>query len=345
MTIFDLITSNELQAYWEEAVKGLPPYLGESLFDEAKKLGLDIKWIKGAKGLPVVLKPSAFDAAAIPRKRIGFDKISAQMPYFKESMYIDEELRQQLNMALETGNDAYITSIIENVFDDEMNLLKGARAQRERMRMMALTTGVISITANGQDYDYDYGLPGTHKVEASVSWSNAAADIIEDIRTGIDKIYGDTGVKPTRAVCTGKTFGYMRKNDIIKKSLLQLTNGTGYITDEQIKNYIFDILGIEIAVDDQMYVDESGTPQKFVQDDTFTLFPAGNVGTFTFGTTPEESDLLSGTSANVSVVDTGVAICTSKKIDPVNVDTKVSMICLPSLPVADQIYIIDVING
>ena len=75
MTIFDLITSNELQAYWEEAVKGLPPYLGESLFDEAKKLGLDIKWIKGAKGLPVVLKPSAFDAAAIPRKRIGFDTV------------------------------------------------------------------------------------------------------------------------------------------------------------------------------------------------------------------------------------------------------------------------------
>ena len=116
MTIFDLIKSQELAAYWTELSQDKDPYVGEELFPSDKKRGLDLKWIKGSKGLPVVLKTSAFDVAAIPRTRIGFEKLSAEMPYFKESMYIDEELRQDLNMVLETGNQAYIDSVINNVF-------------------------------------------------------------------------------------------------------------------------------------------------------------------------------------------------------------------------------------
>ena len=104
MSIFDLIKAPELTSYWEEHTKDMPPYLGEELFPADKKLGLKLDWIKGANGLPVVLKPSAFDVGAVPRPRIGFEKLSTQMPFFKESTYIDEELRQELNMVLETGN-------------------------------------------------------------------------------------------------------------------------------------------------------------------------------------------------------------------------------------------------
>ena len=163
MSIFDLVQSEALVAYWETLANQQPPYLGEELFPAQQKLGLDLKWIKGAKGLPVVLMPSAYDSKSKKRDRIGFDKLSAEMPFFKESTYIDEEMRQQLNMVLETGNQAYIDSVMNNVFDDEMRLLTGARAQRERMRMQALTTGAISISANGQDYDYDYQIPENHK--------------------------------------------------------------------------------------------------------------------------------------------------------------------------------------
>lgn len=35
--------------------------------------------------------------------------------------------------------------------------------------MMALTTGAISITANGQDFDFDYGMPATHKVTVTTA--------------------------------------------------------------------------------------------------------------------------------------------------------------------------------
>lgn len=87
-----------------------------------------------------------------------------------------------------------------------------------------------------------------------------------------------------------------------------------------------------------------GAAVKYVPDDTFVLFPTGNLGFTWFGTTQEESDLLSSGVANVSITDTGVAITTMPKSDPVNVETKVSMISLPSFEAADQIFIADVAN-
>lgn len=344
MSIFDLIKAPELTSYWEEHIQDMPPYLGEELFPADKKLGLKLDWIKGANGLPVVLKPSAFDVGAVPRARIGFDKLSTQMPFFKESTYVDEEMRQELNMVLETGNQAYIDAVVRRVFADETHLLEGARARREEMRMMALTTGAIAITANGQAYNYDYGMPADHKSEVTTSWSTTTSDPIEDMRTAMDKIEDDTGIRPTRGVCTRKTWGYLRKNEKIIKSIFVLSNGqVSALSDARLSQYLMDELGLELIVYGKRYKNDAGTATQFVPDDTVVLFPAGNLGTTWFGTTPEESDLMGGKVANVSITDVGVAVTTIEKADPVNVETKVTMICLPSFEAADSVYILDVI--
>lgn len=345
MSIFDLIKAPELTSYWEEHIQDMPPYLGEELFPADKKLGLKLDWIKGANGLPVVLKPSAFDAGAVPRARIGFDKLSTQMPFFKESTYVDEELRQELNMVLETGNQAYIDAVVRRVFADETHLLEGARARREEMRMMALTTGAIAITANGQAYNYDYGMPADHKSTVTTSWSTTTSDPIEDMRTAMDKIEDDTGIRPTRGVCTRKTWGYLRKNEKIIKSIFVLSNGqVSALSDARLSQYLMDELGLELIVYGKRYKNDAGTATQFVPDDTVVLFPSGSLGTTWFGTTPEESDLMGGKVANVSITDVGVAVTTIEKADPVNVETKVTMICLPSFEAADSVYILDVID-
>lgn len=344
MSIFDLIKAPELTSYWEEHTQDMPPYLGEELFPADKKLGLKLDWIKGANGLPVVLKPSAFDVGAVPRPRIGFEKLSTQMPFFKESTYIDEELRQELNMVLETGNQAYIDAVTRRVFADEIHLLDGARARREQMRMMALTTGAIAITANGQAYNYDYNLPEDHKVTADTSWSDVNADAVEDLRKWMDKAEEDTGIRPTRGICTRKTWGYLRRNQNIIKSLFVLSNGqVGAISDARLTQYLMDELGLELVIYGKRFKDDTGSATGFVPDDMISLFPAGQLGTTWFGTTPEESDLMGGKVANVSITDVGVAVTTIEKADPVNVETKVTMICLPSFEAADSVMICDVI--
>lgn len=341
MTIFELVTSDQITAYWESQAQNRKPYLGEELFPSQQKLGLSIKWIKGSQGLPVVLKPSAYDVAAKKRDRIGFDKLNMDMPFFKESTYIDEELRQELNKVLETGNQAYIDSIMNQVFNDEINLLDGAAAQRERMRMMALTTGAISMKANGQNYDYDYGIPVNHKIEVKKSWDDPSATIIDDIRDMQDLIEDETGVRPERAVCSRKTFGYIRRNNEIRQAILG-SDATAPVSDTKILDYIMDELKLDIVVYNKKAKDEKGKEFQYVADDVFVIFPQGKLGTGWFGTTPEQSDLMAGSAANVSITDVGVAVTTSKKTDPVNVETKVSMIYLPSFETANQVGIIDV---
>ena len=342
MTIFDLMQSNQLTAYWEELVQDEAPYPCEELFPDDKKRGLSLQWIKGSRGLPVVLKTSAFDTFAVPRPRIGFDKLTAEMPYFKESTYIDEELRQELNLVLETGNQAYIDSVMNRVFDDEMNLLRGARASRERMRMMALTTGVVSMANNGQAFTYDYGIPSTHKTETGTSWSDHAnSDPIEDMRALKEQIIDDTGVEVTRAMCDGATWRNSRNNEKIAKTIFVLSNGQASVNDGRLRQYILDEVGIDVMVNDKRYVDENGQTVRFMPENTFVMFPDGVLGRTWFGTTPAESDLMGGQVANVSITDTGVAVTTVQKADPVNVETIVSMICLPSFEAADQVGIID----
>lgn len=343
MTIFDLMTSENLASYWIELSQDEAPYPCEELFPDDKQMGLDLKWIKGARGLPVVLKASAFDVHAIPRPRIGFDKLSAEMPFFKESTYIDEELRQQLNMVLATGQQVYIDAVMNRVFDDEMRLLRGARARREQMRMMALTTGVVSVISNGQAYDYDYQLNNYQKGNAAVSWSNTAnADPLEDIRLAQQAIYDQTGVKPTRGMIDQASWRNLRNNAKIKNEIYAMKPAVGAITNSMLAEYIADQLdGLVIVENSVRYINDAGTQASFMPANTLVLFPEGTLGKTWFGTTPEESDLMASAVANVSIVDTGVAITTIEKADPVNVETKVTMITLPSFEQADKIYIMD----
>lgn len=341
VTIFDLVRANEVASYWNETNANSVPFLGETLFPHNKKLGLTLSWLKGSKGIPVSLKLSAFDAKAVPRARMGLDKATADMPFFKESMYVDEKLRQELNKVIESGNQAYIDAVMNRVFNDEVTLIEAAAVARERMRMMLLTTGTISIASNGQAYDYNYGIDSAQKKTVTKNWSDPTADIIGNIAAWQEDREIAVGVKPTRAICDRKTWGYMLKNTAIVKSIFALSDGSAHVSNSKLRDFLADELELEVVVYSKKYKDETGAVKPYVPADTFVLFPEGDLGNTWFGTTPEESDLMASGVENVAIVDDGVAVTTMKSYDPVNVETKVTQICLPDFPTADQIIIAD----
>lgn len=340
MTIFDFMTSQNIVSYWETLSQDRAPFYFESFFPADKKLGLDLSYIKGSAGLPVVLNVSAFDVKAVPRPRVGFDKMEAEMPFFKESMTINERLRQELNMVLQTGNQVYIDAVMNRIFNDTVRLLESAAVSRERMRAMAVVSGTVTMAANGQEYDYDYNIPNEHKFTEK-NFNTVDFDICQYLIECLDKIEDDTGVRPTRAVCSRAQMNKILHNNVLKKNIYVLTNGVGTINVKNAVAYIEEQTGVRIEVYAKRYKDELGAVKSYVPDDVIAIFPDNNLGTTWFGTTPEESDLMSGASANVSITDTGVAVTTMKRDDPVNVETKVSMICLPSFEMADQVAIID----
>ena len=339
--IYDLFKAKELGIYYTNNPSLQIPYMGATLFPSKKQLGLDLAWIKGSKGLPAILKPSAFDTKATLRDRIGFAKIETEMPFFKESMRIGEKDRQELNKVFASANYALVEPLITSIYDDVSNLVAGAEVAAERMRMQLLSSGNISIIANRVNYEYDYKFLTAHKetLLTTAKWAAlTTATPIQDIQRWQDKAE-ESGTRPTRAICTRKTWNYLLMNSSIKLDL-NPTGGLNVImTDAMMKQYLQSKLDLSVAVYNKMFTNYDGAPTLFFPNDVFTLLPDGNLGNTYFGTTPEESDLMSGANADVTIVNLGVAITTSKEIDPVNVNTKVSAITLPSFESIDNVFI------
>ena len=340
-TIYDLVTSANITSYWTEKNQNQQPLLGETLFPTRQVLGTKLEWIKGANNQPVALRPSSYDAKAIRRDRQGIEKVGTEMPFFKESMYIDERLRQDLNNFANANNQQLVNQVLLNIYNDEANLIDASEVTRERMRMEALTTGTITVSGNGQSFTYDFGVPADNKKTVTTAWSTATADIIGDITSYVDAMKAK-GVTITRAICNSSVAKCFRTNTAIKNAIYVFAQGTVPVTTARAIDYIYNETGVTFYVYDNVYVNESGTAVKYIPDDTVVLMPDGDLGYTNMGTTPEESDLMNSLGANVSIVDNGVAVTTSQTVDPVNVETKVSMVSLPSFEQADKIVIVDV---
>lgn len=341
-TIFDLVNAKEIATYIEKNPSNEVPYLGATLFPAKKQLGLDLSWIKGSNGLPVALTPSEFDAKATVRDRIGFSKVQTEMPFFRESMRVGEKDRQELNRLLASNLDQAYKTIITNIYDDVANLVKGAEVQPERMIMQLLSTGKIGITANRVNLDYDYKMKDDHKetLVGGAEWSNPDSTPIQDILTWQDTVEENTGTRPTKSIMTRKTFGYLLNHKSIRLDMNPLGGQNIIMTDSMLKQYLQTKFGLSVAVYNKKFRAEDGSLQNFYPDDHITLIPDGTLGNTWMGTTPEESDLLTGgTDADVRIVNTGVAITTVKEPHPVNVMSIVSMITLPSFERMDDIFI------
>ncbi|MFC6546126.1 major capsid protein [Cohnella cellulosilytica] len=295
--------------------------------------------------MPVSLQPSAFDTKATLRDRIGFAKIETEMPFFRESMRIGEKDRQEILRLQDNSNDQYVMPLITNIYNDVLTLVNGADVVPEREIMQLLSSGKIRITSaqTRQDYDYDYQMNSDHMetiTDNAQKWSNPAAPIAEHIPEWQDQVETDTGVRPRRAICTRKTWGYIMKNEGFLKDMNPVGWQNVIVTNEMMRKYLLDKFDLTVAVYNKKYALLDGSTHMFYPDDYFTLIPDGNLGTTWYGTTPEEADLMAGAkTAEVQIVNTGVAITTIREPHPVNVETVVSEIVLPSFETIDTIFI------
>lgn len=342
-TIYDLVTPKNYVAYWTQSNADRKPYMLGAFFGQKKQLGIEIASLRGKRPKVRLLDASAFDAKVISLGREGVVKSLTEMPFFKNSKYVNEKQRQELNLVIQSGNEAIINSVQNEIFDDNTSLLDYAMATKEALMASLLTSGTISVSANGQGYFYDYEIPSENKI--SKSWTDAEnADPIQDISDWQDMVENETGVRPTNLLMNGTTFKLLQNASKVKTAIYAFATGVVTPNREQVRAYVEAATGCTIHIYNKGYhKDGERTLTKFVGDGVVVLFPEGLVGDFVYGTTPEESDLMSGaTEAEVAIVDEGIAVTASKLIDPVNVETKVSMIGLPTLNLPETIVIVDV---
>ena len=347
-----VFTPAAVAAYWNEVASNRTPYLLSSFFGKQQKAGLDLKWIKGSKGLPVSLMPSAFDAKATYRSLPGIEIQETEMPFFREGRKIKERDRQDFMRAQDT-NDPYAREVIARVFDTASDLIEGAIVVPERMIAQLLFPEGgkmgISIKANGVDYTYNYDAANEwhdkNYTEVGTQWSEKTADPFKDIKDAKDKVRAATGVEPTIAIMNTTTFNNLANVDAVKNRYLT-TNGMtlGYLTAAEIAAVVRGTVGVNIALYDKQYKDEDEKAHTFVPDGYVALIPDGQLGTIWRGTTPEEADLRGSGAAEVEIVENGIAVTREIIPHPVNINTIVSEIVLPSFERMDEVAVLKVLG-
>lgn len=351
MRMTDAYNSKAIAAVHEEVASNKIPYFGEGLFPAKKKAGLDLKWIKTSKGLPVSLAPSAFDTVSTIRSREGIEISETEMAFFKESMLVKEQDEQDI-MRVQDSADPFAQDVINRLYDDAETLVAGADVVPERMRMQLLssctsTTGPsISIAANGATYAYNYDPNGDYvagnfmNLTGTDVWSDTTnSDPMDDVMTALDSVEAKTGTRPEIMIVSKKTMNYLKQNAKIKNYILaQNTTANVIITDARVKEIFATELGVTVVVYAKQYKNEAGSAQKFFPDGYATLIPNGALGSTWYGITPEERTGIMNPAADVSVLNTGVAVSVTISEDPVQTKTTVSEIVLPSFERINETY-------
>lgn len=352
MKITDVYSAKAVALVQTEVASNRIPYLGEGLFPAKKKMGLDLKWIKTSKGLPVSLSPSNFDAVSTLRSREGFKMTETEMAFFRESRIVKETDEQEM-LRVQESTDPYVQEILNRVFDDVNDLIEGAKVVPERMIMQLLAPSdgspKISIQADGVTYAYNYDPNNDYKTNnfAELSgktdkWSDIEnSDPLEDVSNGLDSVEAKTGERPSIMIVSRKTMDYLKQNKKIKSAILaQNVTANIFMNDNRVKEIFSAELGVNIIVYSKQYKNEEGTVAKFYPDGFATLIPNGALGNTWRGTTPEERTLMGSKEADVSIVNTGIAVAVTVSNDPVQTKTTVSEIVLPSYERMDSTYVI-----
>ncbi len=352
MDIQNVFSAKAIALIQTEVASNRQPYLGEGLFPAKKKMGLDLKWIKTSKGLPVSLAPSNFDAVSTLRSREGFKMTETEMAFFRESMLIDENDEQEIMRVQDTA-DPYARQVLEKIFDDANRLIDGARVVPERMIMQLLAptdgTPKISIQADGVTYAYNYDPNNTYKTNnfaeltsTTDKWSDTTnSDPLDDVSNAIDSVEANTGERPEIMIVSKQTMNYLKQNAKIRSAILaQNSTANIFMTDARVQEIFNTELGIKIIVYTKQYKKEDGSVAKFYPDGYATLIPNGALGNTWYGTTPEERTLMNSPTANVRIVNTGVAVAVTVTNDPVHTKTTASEIVLPSYERMDSTYVI-----
>ena len=353
INLFDYINASELAAYVTDKPENAIPYFGETIFPAQKQLGTDISWLKGANGLPIAIQPSNYDAKARLREKEGFEGVSTEMAFFREAMRIGEKDRQQLNMLLNHPQSQVAMPIISKIFDEAARLVEGVRVQAEIMRMQLLTAGKIDITsADGRaKYVYDYGQQNIFKcANGRGVWGADESDPVRDIIAWCDEMELLRGARPSRLVMNRNTFLKMYNSKQIHLMMYPNDDALNYFINEaQLKAFVESVTGCSIFVYSKKVANldhatglAHAEPVALIPDDVVCVMPAGNVGKTWYGTTPEESDLMSGSDAQVSIVNNGTAITTYKENHPVQVVTIVSSVMIPSFEAIDDCAIANI---
>lgn len=343
-TIEDIISPAFVQGYWDQFVKENPPFLFSGQLLPARTVNSkDIDYIVGQDIAPSLVGASALDSNTVFAQRSGFDTKHIETSYFKTGSQLDETTFDMLSEVMAHGSAAEVQVVQQRIFNDSQRHINNLMRTNEVLASQAVTTGKLDYQTKDSaiHITFDYGVPANHKLTSVTSWSDPAADIIQDIENVQDTM-SDTGVVPAVAIINRKTFRYLTRNkDIIARySVLANLTNINSLPSQAVIDYLQQETGIQFYVYDKTYPDvKDGTIKSFVPDDVCVFIPLDTIGYTNFSPTPDQqhsNPLVTGSSYN------NLSIATFYKADPGVQMLRMGMRTVPTLEGSHAIAIMNI---
>ncbi len=304
-------------------------FVGLQLLPMARTENLKVAIYDLTKGVevPVMALVHAFDSEARIGDRPTYEEIKADLFLVKEKIDQGEELRKKIK---DLGMSAEERVILNAIYDDINHLISKVLTTFEKRACELLSTGKIVVNENGASFEVNYGFNATTNKIDFTGWTSADHDIVADLialRTASKN-------KIVRMIMSSTVMGYILANE--KLNAIAEKAGV-YVTQDWVSNYINNIVGVEIIVDDRTYKlsHKDTTEYRFFPENTLiSLTTRGEVGkTFMTSTPIEDGGTVDGNYGFV-------AVSQWRTEDPVTSWTKAEGVGLPVIAgINDKLYL------
>lgn len=331
--ILELFNQPEVLNYLEN--RQYPALLGETLFPEVKRQSLEFDMIKGAGRTPVVASVHAFDTEAEIGSREAI-KQAMELALIKRKLPLNEKDIIALEHPRNAAEQQYL---MQNVFNDIDELVRGVKARVEVMRMEALANGTITLNENGLSATLSYDVPAEHKeaLAGTALWTDEASDPIGDLERWADELDGQA----TRALTSNSVLSALLRHPRIVGAIFG-NNSQRVPTRQDLNAFLQQHDLPVIGVYNQKYRKQvaNGTyvAHRYFPANKFVMFGDGTLGETIYGPTAEEIRLTRDPSIQTSKIGNVLAMVYEENLDPVSTWTKAVATALPSFPAADEVF-------
>jgi len=331
------------------------PFIANRWLPDRTVFDLEVEYIKAAQNRTVMAEVLGWDSEApiSPRPGLG-ERVRHELPPIKRKSRISE--KEIIRFLTPRAGVPDRQAAIDAVYDDAARLVEGIHARVEWMRMQALSEDTLSYSEGGVTFQFDYGIDPDFQfdvgndAELSTWWDDTQnAEPITDLQKMLS-VYNDKhGFQWTTLVISRKVIPYLLQN----KHAHALMFGTGAgVPQRQLTLAEFNSLLAQYglpsittydAVVYQENEDGSISAHRPLDPKKGVLLPEGQVhiGNTLWGPTAESRSLIGTSLASQAP---GIFPIAYAKEDPPSEWIKVSAVAFPSMPGADHIGQVQLLN-
>lgn len=320
LNLYEQINPDVITTIWYDEYYNRLDYFYQAYLPGARTDTLELEYLVGKDDLPVTLEPSALDTKMIIRDRRSFNTAKVEIPFFRESMILNELDALTIYRYLQHSNIPGGRSALTRLLNDSARLVESSRVNKEIMFCGLITNAAFTIngrtqTSNeGIDWDWNYDPNGTwaasNKIDvttanAGVDFADPDFDILgyfQDFRNDLET----RGQSVSVAIIGNDTATDLYNNNYIKALIdnrVQVDLNYVRYDRRRVLDALEDWTGIRFVIHRKAYGDKNSlalggpvtgdegrpTGQFFYpQRGTISLLPDGPIGNMYHGMTPEE---------------------------------------------------------